>query len=169
MLLLKWILYALVLGTSTSIGFLVSQKYQKRVEQLRDFKSAFSIFKTKIRFTYAPLKDIFNDIGNSIKSNSSEVFRNTIKYMEELNATDSWNKAVQETDLELTKEDREAICSLGKLLGKTDLEGQINEIDLCLTFLETQTQKAEIEKDKNAKLYKTLGTITGIGIIIILL
>ena len=161
--LLKWMLYALVLGTSTTIGFLFSQKYQKRVEELKDFKSAFTIFKTKIRFTYAPLRDIFDDISNSISSKTALVFKNAIKYMEQENATDSWNRAVQETELNITKEDKESICSLGKLLGKTDLEGQMNEIDLSLTFLETQIEKAEKEKEKNAKLYRTLGTITGIG------
>lgn len=165
----KWVLYGLVLATSTTIGLLLSQKYQKRVEQLKDFKSAFTILKTKIRFTCAPLKEIFQDISKSIHSKVAEVFQTASKNIETQNATDSWNKAVTETQTELTKEDKEAICSLGKLLGKTDLEGQMNEIDLCLTFLETQIEKAEREKEKNAKLYKTLGTIAGIGIIIILL
>ncbi len=166
---LKLILYALVILNSTSIGFLISQKYQKRVDELKDFKSAFTIFKTKIRFTYAPLKEIFEDISKSIQSRTKTVFQAVCLYMENENATESWNKAIEEATMEINQEDKEALKTLGKLLGKTDVEGQINEIDLSLTFLETQIKKAEQEKEKNAKLYKTLGTITGIGIVIILL
>ena len=56
----------------------------------------------------------------------------------------------------------------GKLLGKTDKKGQISEIDLSLNFIEKQIQKAEVEKNKNAKLYKSLGVLIGCGITIIL-
>ena len=57
----------------------------------------------------------------------------------------------------------------GKLLGKTDKAGQINEINVTSKLIDTLIEKAEIELTKNYKLFKTLGPIVGIGICIILL
>ncbi len=51
--------------------------------------------------------------------------------------------------------------------GKTDKKGQISEIEITNNFIEKQIEKAENEKNKNAKLYKSLGVICGIGIVII--
>ena len=58
---------------------------------------------------------------------------------------------------------------LGKLLGKTDIKGQVNEIALTQGLIEKQIEKADIEKNKNVKLYKTMGVVLGIGICIILI
>ena len=52
--------------------------------------------------------------------------------------------------------------------GKTDIEGQISEIELTNTFLDIQIEKAENEKQKNQKMYKTLGTVVGLALVIIL-
>ena len=57
----------------------------------------------------------------------------------------------------------------GKLLGKTDKKGQISEIEISQSFIEKQIEKAEQEKNKNSKLYKSLGVSLGIGIVIILI
>lgn len=52
--------------------------------------------------------------------------------------------------------------------GKTDIEGQMSEINLFKEMLKTKIAKAEEEKKKNTKMYRSLGTITGLVIIIIL-
>ncbi len=166
--LIRLVIYALILACCTAIGFLLSQKYRKREIELKEFKSAFNILKTKIRYTYAPLQDIFDDIAKDISANVSNVFRKSASYMNEESATDSWNKAVREADISITREDKNVICSLGKLLGQTDMEGQLNEIDLSLSLLDEQIEKAKIEKEKNVKMYKSLGVITGIAIVIVL-
>ncbi|MCI8832759.1 MAG: hypothetical protein HFJ18_03035 [Clostridia bacterium] len=57
----------------------------------------------------------------------------------------------------------------GKILGQTDLQGQIGKVKLTLDFLETQIQHAQTEENKNKKLYKTLGVLTGMGLVIILI
>ena len=166
---IKWTLYILIVITSTEIGTLISQRYKKRVEELNSFKSAFNILKTKIRFTYAPLKEIFEDIERVTDSKTKMIFKNARENMDIDGTTKAWEMAIKNSETNLTKEDKVTICGLGKLLGKTDINGQISEIDLNLEFLEKQIIKAEAEREKNAKLYKTLGTITGLGIVIILL
>ena len=52
--------------------------------------------------------------------------------------------------------------------GKTDVKGQLSIISLTEKLLQSQIDKAEIEKNKNSKLYKTLGVVLGIGICILL-
>lgn len=72
-----------------------------------------------------------------------------------------------ENAIYFNKEDKEVLKMFGKLLGKTDKKGQISEIEITNSFIEKQIEKAENEKNKNAKLYKSLGVICGIGIVII--
>ena len=55
------------------------------------------------------------------------------------------------------------------MLGKTDVEGQLSEIKLNMNFLDTQIMNAEEYCKKNEKMYRTLGTIFGLAIIIILI
>lgn len=55
------------------------------------------------------------------------------------------------------------------MLGKTDLDGQISEIELSDTFLDEQIESAIFEKNKKEKLNKSLGMIAGITIIILLM
>ena len=56
---------------------------------------------------------------------------------------------------------------LGKTLGKTDKEGQISEIELVSQFLNKQILVAEEIRNKNEKMYKTLGVTIGLTLVII--
>ena len=85
------------------------------------------------------------------------------------NAGEAWNEAINVTFTALKQEDIEIIKGLGRMLGKTDINGQISEIELVNEFLETQIKEAEYEKNKNYKMYKTLGIVVGIAIVIILI
>jgi len=49
------------------------------------------------------------------------------------------------------------------------LRGQLSEITLVEKFIEDQITIAEEEQKKNEKLYKSLGIIAGIAIVIILI
>ena len=55
------------------------------------------------------------------------------------------------------------------MLGKTDIEGQLNQVELTTNFLDEQIKLAEKEKIKNEKLYRTLGMTIGLGIVIVLI
>ena len=72
-------------------------------------------------------------------------------------------------DTSLDKEDIETLKGLSSLLGKVDLEGQVGEIELVDSFLDTQILKAEEQEKKFVKMYKTLGIVIGIAISIVLI
>ncbi len=136
--------------------------------ELKEMKNALNMFLTKIKFTYESVPETFNEIGNNINGSIGKIFRISAENMKEKSAGDAWEEVVEKTDSSLTEEDKSIIKNLGRMLGKTDLEGQVSEIKLVQNFLNTQIEIAEKEKIKNEKLYKTLGGVVGLAIVIIL-
>ena len=166
---LKIIIYTCIFLSSSAIGVLVSRKYEERVNELKEFKNALNMFKTKIKFTYEPIPEIFEEISKQIKSNTGKIFKLASSNMEVLAAGDAWSMAVDTDILSINAEDRSILKNLSKLLGQTDVEGQINQIELTSKFLDEQIEKAEKERVKSEKMYRTLGMVIGLEILILLM
>ncbi len=169
MLILKYIIIILIFFTSVSIGDLVSKKYILRVKELKEFKNAFNIIETKIKFTYEPLSNIFIETSKLLSKNVAKIFESTVIYMKQLNAGEAWDKSLEESETNLKKEDIENIKNFGKMLGTVDKDGQISMLEVTKNFIEMQIDKAKTEENKSSKLYKTLGVIVGLAFIVILI
>ena len=164
---LKLIILFVILLICTQIGILKAKTYDNRVIHLKKFKNALEMLKSKIEFTYEPIKDIFEEISKIIYSDKGNVFASTINMIDEKGVNESWNLAVEHEN-NFNTEDKTTIKMFGKLLGKTDKAGQINEINVTSKLVDDLIEKAGSEKDKNYKLFKTLGLVIGIGTCIIL-
>lgn len=169
MLAIKILIYSGIFLTCSGIGILKSQKYVYRVNELKEFKNALNMFKTKIKFTYEPIPEIFNQIAGSINPNIGSIFRIASYNMQFCTAGDAWSKAIDTDLLNISYEDKNILKDLSKLLGATDLQGQISQIEVTSNFLDEQIKKAEKEKEKNEGMYRKLGMIIGLGIVIILI
>ncbi len=166
---IKIIIYVFIFITSTVIGLLISKKYEQRVNELKEIKNALNMFKTKVKFTYDPIPDVFNEIAKCCNSKIGKVFEIASYNMKSFPAGDSWNRAIDKNILDINEEDKNILKELSKLLGQTDIEGQISQIELTSSFLDEQIRKAERERDKNEKMYRTLGMIIGLAIVIVLM
>ena len=162
---IKLLILNLILITSTIIGITFSKKYAYRVKELQEMKNALNIFMTKIKFTYEPIPSTFMYISEKVEGNVCKIFKNAVEEMESKSAGDAWNSSLTN----MKEDDIGIIKNLGRLLGKTDIEGQLNEIKLVNNFLDTQIRTAEDEKNKNEKMYRTLGIVAGMTITILLI
>ena len=99
------------------------------------------------------------------------MFKEAYLNIKTLCAKEAWDLAVEDSKdfMSLNKEDINLIKSLGNMLGKTDVNGQISEITVSIGFIDSQIEKAEEECKKNERMYKSLGSIAGLAIVIILL
>lgn len=165
---IKTFILFLIFLASLKAGKVISKKYANRVIELKEMKNALNMFLTKIKFTYESVPESFSEIGNNIYGKVGEIFKNASNNMKEMPAGEAWKKAIEENETSFNSEDKNIIENLGRMLGKVDLEGQVSEIKLVQNFLDTQIDLAEKEKQKNEKLYKTLGGIIGLAIVIIL-
>ena len=80
----------------------------------------------------------------------------------------AWENALDNSKTKLTKEDIDVLKGLSKMLGNTDLDGQVSEIRLTEKFIDTKIKEAEFERSKSEKMYRTLGLTVGLTIVIIL-
>ena len=163
----KYLLLIGIFGLSTAIGFLISKSYQNRVVELKEFKTILNIMKTKIKFTYEPLAEIFKQIAKD-DTEIEKIFGQMANQLSYYQVKDVWENCIQYADISIKQEDKDVLKKLGKLLGQTDVEGQISEIEVTENFLDMQIENAEEEKKKNQKIYKTLGVVAGLVFVIIL-
>ena len=169
MQIIKYIMLFLIFISANLIGKIIAKKYTDRLQELEEMKNALNIFKSKIKFTYQPIPEIFEEISNNSNLNIANIFKSSRENMENLSAEEAWIKAIEESKNNLTKEDKNTLKMLSKLLGQTDVNGQISQIEITENFLETQIKQAQEEKQKNEKLYIRLGTTIGLVIVIILI
>jgi stage III sporulation protein AB len=164
----------MVIAASCFLGFFLSKDLSKRPSELRTLQGLLQMLENEMCFLSNLLADSFDKIIKSSDSIVTVFFKDTINYLktnEGLNASKAWELAVRSNinRTSLKKEDEEIIVSFGKLLGASDLEGQVKNIRLTLNQLKMQEQKAEESKKKNESMYKSLGILSGLAIVIILI
>lgn len=115
---IKYCMLFFVFISSALIGKYISQKYRYRLEELEEIKKALNIFKSKIKFTYEPIPEIFGEISknSSTNINISKLFSQAKEKMKNETATKAWEEATNEFSGNLNSEDKQAIKTLSKLL-----------------------------------------------------
>ncbi len=169
MIVIKVILLLIAFLACSYIGRTIALQYKKRVEELKEVKKSFIAIETKMKYTYEILPEIFIEISKGLKPSICKIFENAALLMKQNNAKQAWIEAIKTSKTSMTKEDLEILKGFGKLLGKTDVQGQVSQIELTNQFLETQIEKAEKDLAKNEKLYKTLGNVFGLALVILLI
>ncbi len=148
----------------TISGFYFSSKLSKRREFLISFKDFLSALETNIRYRADDIVTLIisSSSGTMLEFFSDNIFSSFIDY---------WNSFVEKIPKTygLTNEDISLIKEFGKRLGTTDIEGQLNHIELYKNHFETQYKKSEDEYKTKSKLYKVLGFFIGAVIALILI
>ena len=104
---IKYLLLMGIFGLSTAIGFLISKSYQNRVVELKEFKNILNIMKTKIKFTYEPLVEIFKQIAKDNDTEIEKIFGQMANQLSYYQAKDVWENCIQDADISIKQEDKD--------------------------------------------------------------
>lgn len=113
---IKLIMLGLVFLGSMLVGKMAAQKYRYRLLQLEEMKNALTILKTKIKYTYEPIPEIFQEISHHMPQNMARIFQKTNELLVTESIGVAWEKAIDDTDLNLNQDDKQALKTLSKLL-----------------------------------------------------
>lgn len=173
MVLLKLISTLFIFLTSSTIGYLYGKTFSSRFENLIYLEQCIKILETEIVYAVTPLPEALSNVFNKGKKKVSYIFdeiKENLFLNKEGGVYNSFLSVESKLyeELYLQKEDVEVFLSLGRVLGTSDRKDQQKNFTLILNQIDTQILEAKIERNKNEKLYRSLGIITGVGIIILL-
>lgn len=164
----------IVILSCTFLGYVLSTDCRKRPQQLRELQSMLQMFENQISYLSDVITEAFMRIGKVCRSETGIFFTKTVEVLNESrnrSASQAWEQAVMQNikRTALDREDEEILLTFGKMLGCTDLDGQVKNIRLALDQLKHQEVKAEVSRSRNEKMYRSLGVLGGIAVVIVLM
>lgn len=167
---LKFLLSFSIIVLSGYVGIIKSKKLVTREQILREMVVFLNLVKNDIRYMMNILPNAYEiarqKLNTNLKIAIGKIVVDMINYSSNTMLEQSITKNISEIE-ELTKYDKEVFISTLKNLGRSDLESQINIIDNSINIIENQIKEANEIKLKNSKLYRTVGVITGLMIVIV--
>lgn len=153
----------IVLGCFAA-GYYLSARLKARYNFLTAFKDFLSALEINLRYKNT-------EIFSLIKSSAPELLNSFLKNSNEDNFQLYWSRCVSDIpkSFALKKDDISLIFEFGKLLGTTDVEGQLNHINLYKELIDTNINNSFSELNSKSKLYKLLGLFAGLTIALLLL
>lgn len=163
---------AIIIAT-TSIGYVYSMVYEERVKQLRELQYALNILESEIIYSTTPIVDALKAAADNSKTAIGVMLVKISELLSQRSVSsiyDAYVKASKElkNQLYLEKEEKETIGSFVHSLGSADIEGQKKNFNITVKKLEGFEKKAEVSRDKNAKLYRYIGLFGGVLIVLLL-
>lgn len=164
----------IVILSCSFLGFVLSRDCTNRPQHLRELQGLLQMFENQISYLSDVISEAFERIARAGRNETGIFFIRTVELLKEdrtISAAQAWERAVRSCvrKTALNKEDEEILSEFGKALGKTDLEGQLKNIRLTLGQLKMQEEKAEESRKKNENMYRSLGILGGITVVIVLL
>ena len=168
---MKFVGAILIILASGSFGFLVAQQIALRPQQLRQLKTAVEMLKTEIEYGVTPLPAAFTKIAKNLSSPISQIFIVAQSNLEEgVIAQQAWQNSVSEVTPKtaLTAEDERIVLEIGYNLGNSSSKDQIRHLNLAQEQITNCYQEAINNKQQKVKLWRYLGVLTGLLIVIII-
>lgn len=155
-------------------GILFASAFKKRVKQLEELYFIVGQMEFDIDFLNIPICGSLERLSGLCEGGIKNVLdyvRAELKKEKCLNMYDLWKRAFErfEHELALTDSDKKIIFDFSKNLGVGDRKREKNNIRATIMRLEAACEDARHYASTNSKMYRGLGILAGIFIVIVLM
>lgn len=158
--------------TGALLGVYASAGLSRRVSGLELAQRLIARVASQIRYTAAPAGEILLDAAAREEFRTLSFLQRLQKLMGEgVELPSAWRQAVNDGRAEsrFTPADAELLLSFGDVLGKTDVEGQLENCRLFTGLLQEHLASARQQAAAKNRLYITLGVAGGMALALVLL
>jgi len=155
-----------------AIGLSAVKQLDRRVCTLRSMIGAVEFLEKELAFRMLPMRELLLVTGDSATQPASDFLKECVRQIDVCETrlfSEIWSLSADEMLDNLKAVDREIIDSLGTVLGRFDVEGQRNALQLAAEQLKRNLANAVEERGTKGAVYRTVGMATGIFMAILLL
>lgn len=164
----------LVIASSTGIGFSYSFRLGRRLEQLRQLQRMTMFLKGEISYGNAALPEALSSIGRKLEDPVGPFLKQAASRLREY-PDKSFRQVFQEEvqknlkQSALSAKDKEALMQMGAFLGYLDKDMQLGNLELYLRELDREIQAAAECVPGKQRLYRSLGILGGMFLVLLFL
>ncbi len=171
---IRLLLCAVIILGCSYMGVFLSRAFTKREKQLSELQVALAQLEFDVDFRCVPLEESLLNMGKACGDGlkkvffflSEEISRNRCVDMHRL-----WHRALKRfhEDLFFLDGDRDIILDFARNLGFGDREAEKNNIKMAAAKLKLAEDEARETAKRNVKMYRGLGILSGIFIVIVVI
>ncbi len=159
---------AVIILSASLGGIYFSSALKNRVISLKRINYMLEEIYIMLKYRSATVYEIVNSL-NEDERFGELYFLKELNFSPERSFRQCWCDAVEKNiPYGLRKSDVELLMNIGKKLGTSDIEGQLGAVRHRQAEIEAAISEAEKEYLRKAKLYRSLGVLTGVFIAIML-
>lgn len=163
----------LILFAGTAIGFVQASFYVNRSKQLRQLIHALQRLETEIDYGQTELPTALIKSSEGIEQPVSRLFTLTAELLtaeQELSMNEAWQQAIHQVwDVtSLRAREKEVLLRMGSVLGMSNAEDQLKHLQLAQIQLKSEEALAREEQQRYANMWRSLGTLGAILIVILM-
>ncbi|MBR5614163.1 MAG: stage III sporulation protein AB [Clostridia bacterium] len=171
---IKLITGAVVLAGCAALGMFFASGFRRRVQQLVELENVFAQLEFDIDYLSIPLDESFEKAAKNSCGAISEMFLYITDRLRKNRCCDMqmvWKRAIDRSkdDLFLSDDDKRILTDFSKTLGSGNKEKEKNNIKMTLMRLKLAEDEARTAAECNVKMYRGLGILTGVFIVIVLI
>lgn len=154
-------------------GFTIAQGFVNRTREIRQLQNILAYIETEIMYGQTPLNEIVENIGKKEVGNIATVFQNLSSELSqgEFDFSECWQRAfLHLRNISSLKDPEiEIMLQVGKTLGKSDRFNQQKNLRIAQNHLQAEEQNALEQQKRYERLSRTLGVLSGILLVILLI
>ena len=166
---IKIVIGIVIICISGYIGIEMSSNLKAREEVLKDFSTFLTMLKSQMIYLNSSIPTAFEYSRQSLSSRLKYAIENIVLDMAKFGVSKvdiSIEENIKALEC-LTKEDELFISSTLKNIGISDIDSQKNIIENAINITDEKIKEAKDKKNKDSKVYKTVGLIAGIIVVVI--
>lgn len=172
-MLLKILGGIMIISASGLIGILYSGRLSTRHRELNNLRRHMQMLETEITYGATPLPAAMVNIAGRTEGLASSFFQLVASCLSDrsfYSFKDAWAYAADSvySGTPLDWADIELIKGLGSILGGSDREDQKKHFELFYMQLRHQEEKALEEMRRSGRMYRSLGFLLGIAVVVVL-
>lgn len=169
MIFIKIIISIAIFCITTYIGMEMASSLKSREEILTDYITFLRLVQNEMIYMANSLPVAFEMSRQRLTSKFKDTIGAIVVDMSEFGVNKVDMSITNNINMltELSDYDRDIIISTLKNLGRSDIESQNNIIENAINIVQKQVKDANTNKIKSSKVYKTVGVITGLIIVVI--
>ena len=161
----------LVIAGCGGYGWMLARNHRREVQALYQLLSALEYMAAELQYKLTPLPILCKDMETLTDGCIGRVFGclgQILKAQVYPNATDAMIAAVAQTKA-LPARVSQQLLSLGKTLGRFDLQGQLRGLECCAVDCRRELEELEHNQAQRLRSYQTLSFCAGVALAILLI